>query len=173
MSVRGAWGMAVSGLLLLAGAVSELAAQDVEAGIPRGSTPPAVTIEALDGRPVDLARVIGKEPALIEFWATWCPLCRALEPRMKAAHARYGDRVRFLAVAVAVNESPGSVRRHLARDPMPFPFLWDANGAATRAFQVPSTSYVVILDREGKVTYTGVGADQDLDGALAKVVAAN
>lgn len=173
MSVRGVWGVAFSGLLLVAGAVGELAAQEAEAGIPLGSTPPAVTIADLDGKPVDLARVTGKEPVLIEFWATWCPLCRALEPRMKAAHARYGDRVKFLAVAVAVNESPASVRRHLTEHPMPFPFLWDTNGNATRAFQVPSTSYVVVLDKGRKVTYTGVGADQDLEAALAKAVAAN
>jgi thiol-disulfide isomerase/thioredoxin len=145
-----------------------LSAQEDEAGIALGSPLPAVTIQDLNGQSVDLTGFIGKGPALIEFWATWCPLCRALEPRLKAAHARYGDHVRFVAVAVAVNESPASVRRHLTEHPLPYPFLWDANGNAVRAFQVPSTSYVVVLD-SGRVAYTGVGADQDLDKALAKV----
>jgi thiol-disulfide isomerase/thioredoxin len=173
MSLRGAWGVAFSGVLVLAGVVGALAAQEGETGIPLGTTPPAVTIEDLDGKPVELAPRSGKEPVLIEFWATWCALCRALEPRMKAAHARYGDRVKFVAVAVAVNENPPSVRRHLTAHPMPFPFLWDTNGNAARAFQVPATSYVVVLDRGRKVRYTGIGADQDLETALAKAVAAN
>ena len=73
-------------------------------------------------------------------------------------------------VAVAVNQSRNSVRRHLERDPMPFTFLWDGNGAAVRAFQAPSTSYIAILDAKGKVVYTGVGEDQDIESALSRAV---
>jgi len=71
---------------------------------------------------------------------------------------------------VAVNESQNSVRRHLTQHPMPFTFLWDADGAAVRAFQAPSTSYIVVLDANGKVVYTGVGEDQDVEGAVKKAV---
>jgi len=146
-----------------------LRAQDV--GLPIGTKPPAVTVADLDGKPVVLAQLIGNKPALIEFWATWCPRCQALEPRLKAAHERYGKRVSFIAVAVAVNETPASVRRHLVERPMPFPFVWDSGGNAVRAFQAPTTSYLVILDSAGKVAYTGVGEDQDIDQALAHATA--
>jgi hypothetical protein len=47
------------------------------------------------------------------------------------------------------------------------PVVWDAKGAAVRAFEAPGTSYVVALDRAGKVVYTGFGADQDVAGAFA------
>ncbi len=166
-----AWRAAVAALGLSVAVGGTLAAQEDEAGIPLGALAPAVTIEDLDGKPVDLARFIGAKPVLIEFWAAWCPLCRALAPALKTAQARYGDRVSFVAVAVAVNETRESVRRHLRKDPMPFPFLWDATGAATRAFQAPSTSYVVMLDKHHRVVYTGVGADQDLAAGLTKVAA--
>jgi len=53
---------------------------------------------------------------------------------------------------------------------MPFPMLWDTEGRATRAFQAPSTSYVVVLDAGGKVVYTGLGEDQDIEGAVQKAV---
>ncbi|HYL21120.1 MAG TPA: TlpA disulfide reductase family protein [Gemmatimonadales bacterium] len=167
MRLHRSWGAVAVGLGLVA-AGAPLVAQEADAGIPLGATPPAVTIADLDGRPVPLAQVIGTGPALVEFWATWCPLCRALEPRLKAAHAQYGTRVKFVAVAVAVNETPASIRRHLARHPLPFPLLWDSGGAATRAFQAPSTSYIVVLDGRGAVVYTGVGADQDLAAPLAR-----
>ena len=162
----------VVAITLLAAVAGSLRAQE-EAGIAIGRTPPAVTLEDLDGKAVDLAGVIGPQPALIEFWATWCTQCRALEPRLRAAQARYGRRVRFVAVAVAVNETAAAVRRHLADYPMPYPFLWDGKGSAVRAFQAPATSYVVILDRTGKVVYTGVGPEQDLESALAKVAGAD
>jgi len=35
---------------------------------------------------------------------------------------------------------------------------------------VPATSYVVLVDRSGKVVYTGLGGDQDLAAALKKVM---
>src|SRR6266481_6049958 len=162
--VRRAWYV---GLLLLVPAV--LRAQDI-IGIPVGETPPAVTLETLNGDSVALSQWIGKKPVIVEFWATWCPICAELLPRMEAAQKKYGDRAEFLVVAVAVNQSKNTVRRHLEQHPMPFTFLWDGNGSAVRAFQAPATSYVAVLDAKGKVVYTGVGADQAIDAAIDKAV---
>ena len=147
-----------------------LAAQDDELGLPVGTKAPAVTVEDLNGQPVDLTRVAGSKPVLVEFWATWCPVCAALLPKIEAAHTRYHDKVDFVVVAVAVNESRSSVQRHLAQHPLPFQFLWDTNGNAVRAFQAPATSYIVVLDGSGKIAYTGVGEDQDIEAAIRRVV---
>ena len=145
-----------------------LAGQDV--GLPLGTAAPAVTLADLDGKTVDLGQYLGKQPVLLEFWATWCPLCKALEPSLKAAHAKYGTTVKFVAVGVGVNETPASIKRHLANHPLPFPVLYDASGAAVRAYQAPTTSYIVILDRAGKVVYTGAGAEQDIAAVLQRLL---
>jgi len=146
---------------------SALHAQD-QIGLAVGSTPPAVTLEDLDGKPVDLTQWIGKKPVLLEFWATWCPLCKALLPRVEAAKVAHGDEVEFLIVAVGVNQSPRSIRRYLDKHAMPGTVLWDGKGAAVRAFEAPTTSYVVVLDRGGRVVYTGVGEEQDVEAAVSK-----
>ena len=147
---------------------SMLGAQDI--GLPIGTKAPAVAVEDLDGKPVDLRVYVGKQPVLLEFWATWCPLCKALEPALKAAHTRFGGTVRFVAIGVGVNQTRRSIRRHLEEHPLPFPVLFDASGAAVRAYQAPTTSYIVVLDKSGKVSYTGAGAEQDVATALAQVV---
>src|SRR5467141_4604508 len=162
----GVRGALCAGLLL---APTALRAQDV-IGIPVGETPPAVTLESLSGDSVALSQWIGKKPVIVEFWATWCPICAELLPRMEAAQKKYGDRAEFLVVAVAVNQSKNTVRRHLDQHPMPFTFLWDGNGSAVRAFQAPATSYVAVMDAKGKVVYTGVGADQEIESALEMAV---
>lgn len=136
----------------------------------RGTVAAGVVIEDLDGEPFDLGQVVGKTPVLLQFWATWCPDCTRLFPYMKAMHAEYGDRVTFIAVAVAVNQSQRTIRRHLESEALPFMVLWDTRGRATRAFMAPTTSYVVILDSSGTVVYTGAGSDQDFAGALEAVV---
>lgn len=166
-----------SSLLLLFAVLSCLASglglraqERGEIGIAVGSTPPAVEIEDLEGAPVALATYIIDRPAVVEFWATWCENCAALQPHMDAAYERFGEEVAFVAVAVAVAQSRRSVSRHLEREPVPYPVLWDAGGKAVRSFLAPATSYVVVLDRSGSVAYTGIGPDQDIEAAIEKVL---
>lgn len=137
-----------------------------ELGIAVGSTVAPLVVEDLDGNPADLAEYVGQRPVLLEFWASWCENCAELQPRMNAAYEAWGDQVAFVALAVAVNQTPRRVRRHMDKEPIPFPVLWDEGGEAVRAFLAPATSYVVVLDEEGIVTYTGIGPDQDIDAAV-------
>jgi thiol-disulfide isomerase/thioredoxin len=145
-----------------------LRAQDL--GLAVGSRAPSAVVQSLDGKPVELASYVGKTPVLIEFWATWCPNCKELEPAMAAAQKKYGGRVKFVGVAVSVNQSPELVKRYAAKHALPLEVLFDRTGAATDAYDVPATSYVVVIDRGGKVVYTGQGGDQDLDAAIRKAL---
>ena len=140
-----------------------------ESGIPVGAKAPVVTVRDLDGKAVDLGQYIGKKPVLLEFWATWCELCEELLPRVRAAKAAYGDQVEFFGVNVTVNQSRDRVRRYLEKNQPPFKTLYDEEGSSTRAYMAPATSYVVIVDRSGKIAYTGSGGTQDLDGALRRI----
>jgi thiol-disulfide isomerase/thioredoxin len=154
----------------VAAAPEAVAQAENQVGLRVGTAPPDVELEDLDGNAVQLGDLVGSGPVLIEFWATWCPVCEKLAPELAAAHERFGDRVRFVVIAVGVNQSQRSVRRHLGEHPMPYLFLWDGRGRAVRAYRAPTTSYIVILDAAGKVAYTGVGESQDLVGALERIV---
>jgi thiol-disulfide isomerase/thioredoxin len=159
-------------LALVAGAITlasprALLAQD--AGLPLGSKAPSALVNTLDGRTVNLADV-AKGPAVIEFWATWCENCEHLLPALKRAHATYGSKVKFVGVSVSVNQSPRRVQLHIAKYGVPGVQLYDTQGNATGAWDVPATSYVVVLDKSGKVVYTGVGGDQDLEAAILKAL---
>ena len=156
----------LAGMALVA-AVASLGAQDV--GLAVGTKAPVVAVEDLDGKPVDLGAYIGHQPVVLEFWATWCPLCKALEPALKAAQARWGHTVRFIAIGVGVNQSPASIKRHLADHPLPFPVLYDVSGAAVRAYDAPTTSYIVVVDKSGTVNYTGTGTEQDIAAVLQRL----
>ena len=157
-------------LLLSAASLAStpLLAQDL--GIEVGAQAPAVTVQSLDGKQVDLASYIGKTPMLIEFWATWCPNCKELMPTLLAAEKKYGKQVKFVALAVAINQSPERVRRWLVANPMPHETFYDLDGKAAGAFDAPATSYVVVLDKSGRVVYTGLGGKQNLEAALKKAL---
>ena len=160
-------------IAMLALALSTVAqparAQEETIGIPVGSSVTSpIPVQDLEGKTVNLADFIGKKPVLVEFWATWCPLCAALMPKIEAAKAKVGDSVDVLIVAVGVGESQASVKRHAASHAMPGRVFFDFNGAATRAFDAPSTSYIVMLDAKGTVRYTGLGDKQNIEVAIQK-----
>ena len=153
--------------MLLAAPVAARA-QDI--GLDIGTQAPPAAVQTLDGQPANLSAFIGKGPVLLEFWATWCPNCRALEPQMQAVARKYAGRLRIVTVAVSVNQSPERVKAYVAKHALPGTFVFDTKGTATGAYDVPATSYIVVLDRTGKVVYTGQGGEQNLDAAIRKAL---
>jgi len=155
-------------VLILAGATAESVAAQ-ETGYQAGDRAPVVVVNDLDGKPVDLGQYLGQVPVYLEFWATWCSRCEALMPTVRRAAAQFGDEVEFIGVNIAVNQTPRRVRRYLEERHPPFRTLFDNLGTSVRAFHAPTTSYVVIVDREGIIRYTGVGEDQDFDEILRQL----
>ena len=157
------------GIALLLGLfAAKPAVAQFDAGIAVGSKAPPLVINDLDGKPVDLGLMIGKKPVMLEFWATWCALCKALLPQLEAVKKAYGDQVDIIGINVTVNDSKGRIRRYLEEHHPPFLVLYDDQGAGARAYDVPATSYIVVVNRSGTVVYTGSGADQDLVAAVRK-----
>jgi thiol-disulfide isomerase/thioredoxin len=145
----------------------ELPAQD-PLGLPVGSKAPAAKVQTLDGKSVDLASYIGKGPVVLEFWALWCGNCKELEPQIKQLTAKYAGKVTFVSVAVSVNESPDRVKRYAEKYGLNQLLVFDTDGNATDAYSAPATSYVVVVDKSGKIVYTGLGGGQNLEAAVQK-----
>jgi thiol-disulfide isomerase/thioredoxin len=143
-----------------------VAAQDI--GLELGTVGPAAAVETLDGKPADLSSIVGKKPVLLEFWATWCGNCAQLEPHMLAMHEKYGAKVEFVGVAVSFNQSAARAKAYVEKHKLPWTQFFDHKGNAGGAYDAPATSYIVILDKAGKVIYTGLGGKQDLEPALRK-----
>lgn len=163
--------LATIGATSLAVAPVTLSAQ--AGGIAVGAVAPAnFVLSALDGTTVDFAKLIGKQPVVMEFWATWCPLCRKLEPAFKTAKEKYGTQIAFVNIGVPENQSMERQKSYVAERALAGMFVFDSESRMIKAYQVPHTSYVVVVDRAGKVVYTGVGGDQDIDAAVRKALGA-
>ena len=147
---------------------SSARAQD--GGIAVGAAAPTATLQTLDGKRIELGTLYGKTPVVLEFWATWCGNCEELEPTFQAVQKKYAGKVRFASIAVAINQSPERVRRWVARHKPGREMYYDHAGDAAEEYDAPATSYVVIVDATGRVTYTGVGGEQDLDGEIRKAL---
>ena len=122
---------------------------------------PALALRDLDGNIQRLADQSGKV-VVINFWATWCPPCRAEMPTMQRAY-NVLDRDRFEIFAVNIGEEDTAIREYIAEiDPaLTFPILrsepdtmelWNVKG-------LPTTFFV---DKQGRMIYVAMGG-RDLD----------
>ena len=166
--MKKAMGVGLLAIGLSAFAPTAARAQDI--GLEIGSMAPSAKLHTLDGKEADLAQYVGKTPVLIEFWATWCANCKELEPALKAAATKYAGKVKFVGVAVSVNQSPDKVKAFVEKHGLPGDQYFDTKGAASGAYDAPATSYIVLLDKTGKVVYTGLGGRQNLDAAIKKIL---
>ncbi|HXE61606.1 MAG TPA: TlpA disulfide reductase family protein [Gemmatimonadaceae bacterium] len=146
-----------------------LHAQD-EIGVAVGTAAPGAAVHSLDGKTMNLDQYIGKGPVLLEFWATWCSNCKELEPKLLDMVKKYSPRVTFVDVAVSVNESPERVKLYAQKYHYTHQVVYDTDGSAVSAYNVPATSYVVLINKAGKVVYTGLGGDQDLESAIKRAL---
>ena len=109
-----------------------------------------VAARTLDGRPISLADLRGKV-VWIDFWASWCPPCRAETPVLRDLHARYRERGLEL-VAISVQESTADdVRRYAETYGLTYPIVADLTGEIFREWRVYGLPTQVFLDRDGIV----------------------
>ena len=122
-----------------------------------GATPPLV-LKDLSGKTHDLKQYRGKV-VLINFWATWCPPCRAEMPSMQRLKAKMAGKP-FVILAVDMGETEGEVKAYIRQIKTDFTVLLDKDGRALKAWKVFAfpTSYVV--DAQGKIRYGLYGASE-------------
>ena len=121
-----------------------------------GFLAPDFTLTALEGGDVQLSTLRGK-PVILNFWATWCPPCRAEMPELEALWQRYQDDG-LLLIGVDQGEDAATVER-FARGLVgtTFPLLLDTNQAVGRAYGVRALPTTVFIDAEGRIQDVRIG----------------
>lgn len=111
------------------------------------------SLVSLDGRHVSLGDFEG-EVVLINFWATWCPPCRAEMPSLEKLYNGYGQKVSFLLVS---NEDPDVIENYIDQKGYSFP-VYISLGTPPQSMPVKSIPATFILNREGRQVYSKSGA---------------
>ena len=121
----------------------------------------------MEGQPFDGASLAGK-PVLLWFWAPWCPTCRSQANDVSAIANDYAGRVAVIGVG-SLSEDAAAIRQFAAKAPGPV-HLDDRSGDVFRHFGVVEQSSFVLLDAEGRKTWSvGYGGSDDLAEQVAAV----
>jgi len=128
---------------------------------------PNFTLTDLSGHPLSQEQFAGRV-VMVEFWATWCPPCRATLTWLGGLKRKYGDNVAILALAV---ESPEDKVRATAGSLSP-EIRWAISDAKTaRAFgDIVAVPTMLLFDRSGKTARALYGAPPDLHEQAEKTL---
>lgn len=134
--------------------------EPVEAGSGAGAQLPDITLACL-GQPTELSlRGLPASPVVLNFWASWCGVCRKEMPEMQQVADAAGDQVLFLGVNVKDGQRQA---RFLLDDlGMTYPNLYDEEGRSLDLLPSPGVPTTLVLAPDGEILDKAVGA-MDMD----------
>jgi len=150
--------------LVLAGKSDVARAEAAPAPERRLAKFPSIELFDLDDEEITAATRADRV-VLVDFWATWCPPCRATLPWLKELHQRFGERLLILTIAV---ESPEVAVRKLATD-LDLPVTWIlGTPERVRAFgDISAVPTLLLFDTKGDGAAQFFGAPPTLHADAA------
>jgi len=115
-------------------------------------TAPDFTVLNEGGEEVLLSDLKGKN-VIVNFWASWCPPCKAELPDFEKIYKEYGDKVEIMIVNMTdgAQETIEKAKEHISENGYTFPVYYDTQLSAAMAYNVMSIPQTYIIDTEGKI----------------------
>lgn len=154
-----------SAALLVAGALWTLASRVPASATTGGQIPaprqgfqaPDFTLETLEGSSIRLSNLRG-QPVVLNFWASWCPPCRAEMPALQAAFEADGaNGLVVLAVNTTFQDSRAAAAAFIEEFGLSFPIALDQDGTVSRQYQLRALPSTWFIDAAGVVRQVVVG----------------
>jgi cytochrome c biogenesis protein CcmG/thiol:disulfide interchange protein DsbE len=139
-----------------------------------GFAAPDFTLETQDGGTISLADLRG-QVVLVNFWATWCPPCRAEMPDIQQVYDRYREQG-FTVLAVNQQEGEAQVAPFADQMGLTFPILMDRDGSVSARYRVNGLPSTFFVDRDGivqNVTLGGPMSEAFIDSQVSSLLAAD
>ncbi|ARD49089.1 peroxiredoxin [Sporosarcina sp. P33] len=131
-----------------------------EEGLEQYSPAPEFTLETLAGETVTLSALKGKK-VILNFWATWCPPCKAEMPHMQKFYSKLTDEDQVELIAVNVTESEklgvNEVKKFVDSYHLSFPIPLDETAKVTQLYGVFSMPTTFMIDTEGRIAQKIIG----------------
>jgi peroxiredoxin len=116
-----------------------------QTGLGIGLKAPDFELENLQGETVKLSDYEGKK-VMLNFWATWCPPCKAEMPDIQKFYTEKGDEVAILAVNIDPQYDVAGFAKEMRIN---FPILLDEEEKAVKAYQILTIPTTFFIDEKG------------------------
>lgn len=134
---------------------------------------PNITLTDYNGNTVTLDSLKGK-PIVLNFWASWCPPCKAEMPDFEEAYQKYGDDVQFVMVSHLAwgSDTVSTAKAFYEQSGYTFPVYFDTNYEGYFAYDLNSIPRTVIINDDGTVykAFTGMISYSILENAIENIL---
>lgn len=113
-------------------------------------------LKDLNGKEVSLSDYKGKK-VFLNFWATWCPPCKAEMPEMETLYQETKDSD-LVILAVNLDEDKDTVQKFISSNKYNFPVLLDTDNIVASKYGVVSIPTSFFIDKEGNIADKHIGA---------------
>jgi len=138
-----------------------------------GDLAPDFQLQNLNGELVSLSELRGR-PVMLNFWATWCPPCRAEMPYIQAIYEAWtGKSPGVIVLGINMRESPSKVREFMQSNNLSFPVLLDIEKNISTKYNVSAIPTTFFIDADGIIQAMKVGAFSsvaEIEKDLGKVI---
>ncbi len=145
---------------------------ELPVGLAEGHLAPDFSLFDLDGNSLKLSDYRGKK-VLVNFWATWCPPCKAEMPYMQEMYEKYhAEGFEILAVNSTVTEkSRDNVVDFVAEYGLTFPIPMDEKNRVSSDYEILSFPTSFFIDSDGVIRSLTVGgmSKEYLEGEIKKL----
>jgi cytochrome c biogenesis protein CcmG/thiol:disulfide interchange protein DsbE len=134
-----------------------------------GFLAPVFTLTDLTGQEVHLSDYRG-QVVLLNFWASWCPPCRAEMPAIQQVYQNYQDQgLVVLAIDAAYQDLPDNMQTFLGSFTHSFSILRDESGKVNHSYAISSLPTTFFIGRDGTIRDLVVGGPMTLAGLSKRV----
>jgi peroxiredoxin len=135
-----------------------------------GHPAPDFELKNLAGESIRLSDYQGT-PVIVNFWATWCPPCRAEFPDFQKVSVEQGDKLVIIGVNYTASDSPELVPGFVDEFGITFPIVLDETGETVKTYRVVGLPTTVFIDRNGIIqeVFTGPINKAYIEGKLAEL----
>ena len=122
-----------------------------------GFLAPEISLLDSNGKEITLSELRG-QPVIINFWATWCPPCKAEMPAMQRAYLDYEDEeVIILAINLINQDALPAVKQFVDEFDITFPILLDNQGTVSNTYQISSLPTTYFIRKDGVISEVVIG----------------
>ena len=131
-----------------------------------GKPAPVFNLKSIHGTEKSSSEALKGRVIIVEFWATWCPACRASHPRLSEFAKQHPE----IAVVAISDEDAPTLKEYANKVQPKFTILQDTSHQQAEAWNASVIPMLGVINKKGIVAFVTIGAGVNLEEALTEAI---